>query len=150
MAPRTLTFHLHEGEMTITLKDVAILTGLPITGDAIIGTTTKPDAGWGPLIRDRLSFYMPTTRPIQGRGHPPLNAGQVPIPWLVTHIQMRLKLAQRLRKIKWSAMHASTSLVWSVDFCSPTSGTGGFKAYGCQCSLVIPTRSGKRAGDRPC
>ncbi|CAL1376504.1 unnamed protein product [Linum trigynum] len=28
----------------------------------------------------------------------------------------------RLRKIKWSAMHASTSLVWWVDFCSPTSG----------------------------
>ncbi|CAI0400627.1 unnamed protein product [Linum tenue] len=29
--PETHTFHLPEGEMTITLKDVAILTGLPIT-----------------------------------------------------------------------------------------------------------------------
>ncbi|CAI0380364.1 unnamed protein product [Linum tenue] len=40
--PETHTFHLPEGEMTITLKDVAILTGLPISGKAIIGSTTKP------------------------------------------------------------------------------------------------------------
>ncbi|CAL1400287.1 unnamed protein product [Linum trigynum] len=35
---------------------------------------------------------MPTTRPIQGRGHPPLNAGQVSIPWLVTHIQNEVEI----------------------------------------------------------
>ncbi|CAI0378821.1 unnamed protein product [Linum tenue] len=90
--PETHTFHLPEGEMTITLKDVAILTRLPITGDAIIGTTTKPYAGWSPLIRDRLGFDMPTTRPIQGRGHPPLNTGQVSITWLVTHNQNEVEI----------------------------------------------------------
>ncbi|CAI0380879.1 unnamed protein product [Linum tenue] len=58
--PETHTFHLPEGEMTITLKDVAILTGLPISGDAIIVPTTKPEGGWGPLIRDRLGL---TCRP---------------------------------------------------------------------------------------
>ncbi|CAI0547695.1 unnamed protein product [Linum tenue] len=118
--PETHTFHLPEGEMTITLKDVAILTGLPISGDAIIGSTTKPEGGWGPLIRDRLGFDMPTTTPIQGRGHPPLNAGQVSVPWLVSHMT-------RHRKNKSSATPASTSSVWWVDFCSPTSPTGGFK-----------------------
>ncbi|CAI0423103.1 unnamed protein product, partial [Linum tenue] len=41
--PENHTFHLPEGEMTITLKDVAILTGLPISGEAIICTTTKPE-----------------------------------------------------------------------------------------------------------
>ncbi|CAI0443625.1 unnamed protein product, partial [Linum tenue] len=90
--PETHTFHLPEGEMTITLKDVAILTGLPISGDAIIGSTTKPEGGWGPLIRDRLGFDMPTTTPIQGRGHPPLNAGQVSVPWLVSHIQQEVEI----------------------------------------------------------
>ncbi|CAI0559461.1 unnamed protein product [Linum tenue] len=35
----THTFHLLEGEMTITLKDVAMLTELPIDGDAIIETS---------------------------------------------------------------------------------------------------------------
>ncbi|KAJ0978892.1 hypothetical protein J5N97_014366 [Dioscorea zingiberensis] len=34
--PETNTFHLRVGEMTITLKDVAILTGLRIDGDPVI------------------------------------------------------------------------------------------------------------------
>ncbi|CAI0403682.1 unnamed protein product, partial [Linum tenue] len=38
--PKTHTFHLPEGEMTITLKDLTIFTGLPISGEAIIGSTT--------------------------------------------------------------------------------------------------------------
>ncbi|CAI0399970.1 unnamed protein product [Linum tenue] len=36
------TFHLMEGEMTIILKDVAILTELPINGDVIIHSSHKP------------------------------------------------------------------------------------------------------------
>ncbi|CAL1354884.1 unnamed protein product [Linum trigynum] len=88
----THTFHLLEGEMTITLKDVAILTGLPISGDAIIGSTTKPEGVWGPLILAELGFDMPTTTPIQGRGHPPLNAGQVLVPWLVTQIHNEVEI----------------------------------------------------------
>ncbi|CAI0434874.1 unnamed protein product [Linum tenue] len=90
--PETHTFHLPEGEMTITLKYVAILTGLPISGDAIIGSTTKPEGGWWPLILAELGFDMPTTTPIQGRGHPSLNAGQVSIPWLVTHIHNEVEI----------------------------------------------------------
>ncbi|CAL1384848.1 unnamed protein product [Linum trigynum] len=149
--PETHTFNLLEGEMTITLKDVAILTGLSISGDAIIGSTNKPEGGWGPLIRDRLGFDMPTTTPIQGQGHPQLNAGQVSVPWLVTHIQNEVEINDETPEDQVERyMHASTSLVWWVDLCSPTSQTGGFRAYGCHCSLVTGTQSGKRVGDRPC
>ncbi|CAI0559634.1 unnamed protein product [Linum tenue] len=88
--PELHTFHFPEGEMTITLKDVAILTGLPITGDAIIDSSRKPEDGWGPLIQQRLGFNMPTTTPVESHGHPPLNAGQVSIPWLVDHIQLEV------------------------------------------------------------
>ncbi|KAL4396136.1 hypothetical protein AHAS_Ahas01G0061700 [Arachis hypogaea] len=35
----TNTFHLNVGEMTVTLKDVALLLGLAIDGDAVIGLT---------------------------------------------------------------------------------------------------------------
>ncbi|CAI0381087.1 unnamed protein product [Linum tenue] len=90
--PELHTFHFPEGEMTITLKDVAILTGLPITGDAIIDSSRKPEDGWGPLIQERLGFNMPTTTPVEGQGHPPLNAGKVSIPWLVDHIQMEITI----------------------------------------------------------
>ncbi|KAK1326519.1 hypothetical protein QJS10_CPA01g01790 [Acorus calamus] len=37
--PETNTFHLRQGEMTITLEDVAVLTGLPIDDWDIIGRT---------------------------------------------------------------------------------------------------------------
>ncbi|CAL1369533.1 unnamed protein product [Linum trigynum] len=90
--PELHTFHFPEGEMTITLKDVAILTGLPITGDAIIDKSRKPEDGWGPLIQERLGFNMPTTTPVDGVGHPPLNARQVSILWLVDHIQMEVNI----------------------------------------------------------
>ncbi|CAI0444347.1 unnamed protein product [Linum tenue] len=67
--PEVHTFHFPEGEMTITLRDVAILTGLPVTGEAIIGNSSKPEGDWGPLILERLGLNMPTTTPVQGVGH---------------------------------------------------------------------------------
>ena len=35
--PETSTFYLREGEITVTLQDVAILLGLHIDGPSIIG-----------------------------------------------------------------------------------------------------------------
>ncbi|CAI0604190.1 unnamed protein product [Linum tenue] len=46
----THTFHLLEGEMMITLKDVAMLTEFPINGDVIIESSQNPLNGWGKLI----------------------------------------------------------------------------------------------------
>ena len=37
--PKTHTFHLPHGETTITLQDVEVLLGIPINGEAIVGTT---------------------------------------------------------------------------------------------------------------
>ena len=39
--PETHTFHLPHGETTITLQDVEVLLGIPINGEAIVGTTNK-------------------------------------------------------------------------------------------------------------
>ncbi|CAN0918235.1 Protein MAIN-LIKE 2 [Linum grandiflorum] len=33
--PETNTFHMYHGEMTITLEDVAFITGLPVDGGAV-------------------------------------------------------------------------------------------------------------------
>ena len=39
--PKTHTFHLPHGETTISLQDVEVLLGIPINGEAIVGTTDK-------------------------------------------------------------------------------------------------------------
>ncbi|XP_061343815.1 serine/threonine-protein phosphatase 7 long form homolog [Gastrolobium bilobum] len=35
--PETHTFHMHPGEVTVTLEDVAIITGLPTDGEPVTG-----------------------------------------------------------------------------------------------------------------
>ncbi|XP_030945764.1 serine/threonine-protein phosphatase 7 long form homolog [Quercus lobata] len=39
--PETHTFNLSHGEMTITLQDAKVLLGIPIDGEAIVGTIDK-------------------------------------------------------------------------------------------------------------
>ena len=46
--PETHSFHLSCGEMTVTLEDMAMISGLPINGEALTGTTVI--ANW----RDRV------------------------------------------------------------------------------------------------
>lgn len=47
----THTFHLVVGEATITLEDVAVLTGLRVHGDAVIGSTAYE---WSGLVEELL------------------------------------------------------------------------------------------------
>ncbi|CAI0560574.1 unnamed protein product [Linum tenue] len=74
----THTFHLLEGEATITLKDIALLTDLPINGEAIIGSSKKPQAGWGPYILAHLGIEVPTVAEADHK--PPLDKSMLSIP----------------------------------------------------------------------
>lgn len=55
--PETNTFHLRQGEMTITLEDVAVLTGLPIAGKAVTGVTDCDD--WRSVCEELLGVVPP-------------------------------------------------------------------------------------------
>ncbi|CAI0525863.1 unnamed protein product [Linum tenue] len=80
----THTFHLLEGEATITLKDIALLTDLSINGEAIIESLKKSEASWGPFILEHLGIEVPT---VAEAGHkPPLDKSMLSIPWLVSHV----------------------------------------------------------------
>jgi hypothetical protein len=59
LRPETHSFHLTCGEMTVTLKDVAMILGLPIRGRPVTGHVDS--AGW----RERVAVFIgrePPTR----------------------------------------------------------------------------------------
>jgi hypothetical protein len=71
--PETHTFHFRWGEMTVTLQDVAMLTGLPISGEAVVPGPKRAD--WREYISARFEQQIPSTengRPQRG----------VPLSWL--------------------------------------------------------------------
>ena len=51
----THTFHMPYGEITIALQYVEVLLGLPIDGDAIIGSTQKI---WANVCQEFLGFQL--------------------------------------------------------------------------------------------
>ncbi|CAN0860974.1 Serine/threonine-protein phosphatase 7 long form homolog, partial [Linum grandiflorum] len=48
--PETNTFHMYHGEMTITLEDVAFITGLPVDGGAVFQEYPPKDYDWNAAI----------------------------------------------------------------------------------------------------
>jgi hypothetical protein len=59
--PETHTFHLPCGKMTITLQDVNLITGLPVTGEAITGITDTGE--WKARVECRLGVKHDTFPP---------------------------------------------------------------------------------------
>ena len=55
--PETHSFHLPCGEMTVTLQDFAMITGLPIDGDALTGRVDN--VGWRNRVWGLTGFQPP-------------------------------------------------------------------------------------------
>ena len=66
----THTFHLPQGEMTITLQDVGVMLGLPVDGQPVVGST---NINWHILCGKLLGR---TPRPIKLKG------ARLSMPWL--------------------------------------------------------------------
>ena len=54
--PKTHTFHLPHGEMSITLEDVEVIFGLPTDGEDLVGPTAMVDGNWRQLCMELLGF----------------------------------------------------------------------------------------------
>ena len=50
--PETHTFHLPNGEFTITLEDVSMLLGLPVDGKAVNGPSELGGGAWSSILGD--------------------------------------------------------------------------------------------------
>ena len=54
--PKTHTFHLPHGEMSITLEDVEVIFGLPTDGENLVGPIAMVDGNWRQLCMELLGF----------------------------------------------------------------------------------------------
>ena len=53
--PETHTFHLPHGEMTITLQDVEVIMGLPVEGEAMVGSSKRT---WTDVCAEMLEIQI--------------------------------------------------------------------------------------------
>ncbi|XP_020111291.1 protein MAIN-LIKE 1-like [Ananas comosus] len=67
----TQTFHFRHGEMTITLQDVAVISGLRVDGAPVTGTTQHP---WIEICQELLGVVPDGIR-----------AGQIRLDWIYQH-----------------------------------------------------------------
>jgi hypothetical protein len=92
--PETHTFHLRYGELTSTLKDVSLITGLPICGKPLVPPAFSSD--WLDDIRVRLDTEVPNSGARGGR-----RPRGVPMSWLtqLVHLPHYLLFPDVRRKI---------------------------------------------------
>ncbi|CAI0460755.1 unnamed protein product [Linum tenue] len=93
MAKGDTLLHFCEGECTITLKDIAILTDLSIDGDVICVDSTPPGkanmSGWQHFIWIVIGLCPPEKGDHDADGNPPMSKGQVSITWLTAKIRRK-------------------------------------------------------------
>ncbi|CAN1837419.1 Serine/threonine-protein phosphatase 7 long form homolog [Linum perenne] len=70
--PETHTFHMPEGECTVTLQDVNIISGLPVNGRAVTGRTSGQ---WIQMIDDFLGHTLDV-------GSTEIKGSQLKLQWL--------------------------------------------------------------------
>ncbi|KAL6908158.1 hypothetical protein ACP4OV_002328 [Aristida adscensionis] len=104
--PETHTFHLPCGEMTISLQDVAMLTGLPIAGDPIGPAAAPP--GWQEDLEARFAGVVELPE-----------GGLLPVPATQKHGPKKLWLEQfRVERMvadpteQQLARHLEAFLLW--------------------------------------
>ncbi|CAI0549834.1 unnamed protein product, partial [Linum tenue] len=89
----THCFNFREGECTITLKDVAILTHLPIDSKAVCVSDHPPEdrdglTGWQHFIHSVLGVKVPIKGSVDATDRlPPLRKHQVSITWLTKYFR---------------------------------------------------------------
>ena len=59
--PKTHSFHLPHGEMTITLQDEEVIIGMPIEGEAMVGLTKRT---WKSMCDEMLGIQIPNENKI--------------------------------------------------------------------------------------
>jgi len=80
--PETHTFHLPCGEMTVTLEDVAMITALPIAGDAVCG---RIEAG---RFRDMVEHLLGVRPGEAEEGRKAAKTGGLAFSWLREHFRI--------------------------------------------------------------
>ncbi|CAN1192012.1 Serine/threonine-protein phosphatase 7 long form homolog [Linum perenne] len=90
--PETHTFHMLEGECTVTLQDANIISGLLVNGRAIIGRTTGQ---WIQMIDDFLGHTLDV-------GSTEIKGSQLKLRWLNENFRA---LPPNPTPFMWNGMH---------------------------------------------
>ncbi|CAN1777558.1 Serine/threonine-protein phosphatase 7 long form homolog [Linum perenne] len=101
----THIFHMSEGECTLTLQDVNIISRLPINGRAVTGWTSGQ---WIQMIYDFLGHRLDV-------GSTEIKGSQLKLRWLIENFRALPPL------LMYKGMHMRTCCVSLGGFYSPTS-----------------------------
>ena len=97
--PETNTFHMYHGECTLTLEDVAMLTDLPVDGDAVYYPLERS----GPQMLDLVEEVL-GARPM---AKDVLQDGRLRIGWLHSTFKKPERIPP-MTVVRWDSTHGHT------------------------------------------